>query len=180
VPKINVLYLSHIILSSKFYIKALQINMVEYDVGTLCWDYLHGVYFGRSWSTMFATWITCWKNQKLKKWLVLKFVHNTKAIGNELQCYGDRTHVIYNEEFIIVTNRLHGHVLSIMCMENSRIVRKGGHSFWHLNHTGWFLSSWHCFPVILVLNLLVVLFPKLLWLAAHNVFMNPASFVSPV
>ena len=76
------------------------------------------------------------KSEVKKKWLVLKFVQNTKAIGNELQCNGDRTHVIYNEESIIVTNRLHGHVLSIMCMENSRIVQKGGHSFWHLNHTG--------------------------------------------
>jgi len=60
----------------------------------------------------------------LKKWLVLVVVSNTKTIRNELQCNCDRTHMAYNEEFILVTNCLHCHIISILCMENSHIEKK--------------------------------------------------------
>ena len=44
------------------------------------------------------------QDQDFKKWLVLEVVCSTKTIGNELQCSCDRTHIAYNEEFILVTN----------------------------------------------------------------------------
>jgi hypothetical protein len=48
---------------------------------------------------------------------------NTKTIGNELQCNCDRTQMAYSEEFILVTNCLHCHIVSIMCTENSHIQK---------------------------------------------------------
>lgn len=47
-----------------------------------------------------------------------------KTIGNELQCNWDRTHMAYNEEFILVTNCLHCHIVSIMSVENSHIEKE--------------------------------------------------------
>lgn len=64
------------------------------------------------------------QDQDFKKWLVLEVVHSTKTIGNELQCSCYRTHMVYNEEFILVTDCLHCHIVSIMFMENSEIEKE--------------------------------------------------------
>ena len=64
------------------------------------------------------------QDQDFKKWLVLEVVRSTITVGNELQFSCDGTHMAYNEEFILVTNCLHCHIVRIMCMESSHIEKE--------------------------------------------------------
>ena len=129
--------------------------MMVFDVETAWWGFWHGVYLVPVGPLSLQLESHTKQDEDFKKWLVLEVVCSTDTIGNELQYNCDRIHMVYNEEFILVTNCLCCHIVY-----GKFSHRKGDHPFWHLNHIGWFLTRWQCFPVICVLTVLVVLLPN--------------------